>query len=261
MRGLIKRTPECALHVHVAIPIPRRPSTSRWACARQLPLIGALARQLAVLVRHGLGPGERPLARSSAPIRPRRPAACRDLDEYPRPLDGHRARRGPEDHTMVWWDARLQPRLGTVELRELDVQTGLEQTAGWRPSCMRWRAGPPRTRVAELAPAQALHWSSFRAVRDGLDAELLFRGSLRPARERGALSCWTSCAARTTRSRASSGSCARAARQPASARSRRRRDGRAAARRWPKRPRARYGLAARARPGRARGPAGGGDAA
>jgi glutamate---cysteine ligase / carboxylate-amine ligase len=35
----------------------------------------------------------------------------------------------------------------------------------------------------ELAPAQALHWSSFRAVRDGLDAELLFRGRLRPARE------------------------------------------------------------------------------
>jgi len=37
--------------------------------------------------------------------------------------------------------------------------------------------------VAELAPAQALHWSSFRAVRDGLDAELLFRGELRPARD------------------------------------------------------------------------------
>ena len=33
------------------------------------------------------------------------------------------------------------------------------------------------------APDQALHWSSFRAVRDGLDAELLFRGRLRPARE------------------------------------------------------------------------------
>ncbi len=36
---------------------------------------------------------------------------------------------------------------------------------------------------ADRAPAQALHWSSFRAVRDGIDAELLFRGRLRPARE------------------------------------------------------------------------------
>jgi carboxylate-amine ligase len=36
--------------------------------------------------------------------------------------------------------------------------------------------------LRETAPDQALHWSSFRAVRDGLDAELLFRGRLRPAR-------------------------------------------------------------------------------
>jgi carboxylate-amine ligase len=84
---------------------------------------------------------------------------------------------------MVWWDARLQPRLGTVELRELDVQTGLEQAAGMaalvQALVRRAVEDPPE----ELAPAQALHWSSFRAVRDGLDAELLFRGALRPARE------------------------------------------------------------------------------
>jgi carboxylate-amine ligase len=36
---------------------------------------------------------------------------------------------------------------------------------------------------SDFAPAEALHWSSFRAVRDGLDAELLFRGRLQPVRE------------------------------------------------------------------------------
>jgi len=83
----------------------------------------------------------------------------------------------------VWWDARLQPRLGTVELRELDVQTNLEQTAGMAAlvhAVARRAVEQPPT---DLAPAQALHWSSFRAVRDGLDAELLFRGRLRGARE------------------------------------------------------------------------------
>ena len=111
------------------------------------------------------------------------PPPLRGFDEYLETLEGIRLGGGPEDHTMVWWDARLQPRLGTVELRELDVQTGLEQTAGMaalvHAVARRAAEQPPD----ELAPAQALHWSSFRAVRDGLDAELLFRGRLRPARE------------------------------------------------------------------------------
>ena len=44
-------------------------------------------------------------------------------------LDAIAAGGGPQDHTMVWWDARPQPRLGTVELREVDVQTDLESAA------------------------------------------------------------------------------------------------------------------------------------
>ena len=111
------------------------------------------------------------------------PPPLRDFDEYLETLDGIRLGGGPEDHTMVWWDARLQPRLGTVELRELDVQTGLEQTAGMAALVHAVARRAVEQPPAELAPAQALHWSSFRAVRDGLDAELLFRGRLRPARE------------------------------------------------------------------------------
>jgi carboxylate-amine ligase len=63
------------------------------------------------------------------------------------------------------------------------VQTGLDEAAGIgalvHALARRAAEEPPR----RLAPDQALHWSSFRAVRDGLDAELLFRGRLRPARE------------------------------------------------------------------------------
>jgi carboxylate-amine ligase len=84
---------------------------------------------------------------------------------------------------MVWWDARLQPRLGTVELRELDVQSGLEQALGLAALVHALARRAAEAPVSEPSPAQALHWSSFRAVRDGLDAELLFRGRLRGARE------------------------------------------------------------------------------
>jgi len=37
--------------------------------------------------------------------------------------------------------------------------------------------------VTQPAPEQALHWSSFRAARDGLDAEIYLDGSPRPLRE------------------------------------------------------------------------------
>jgi glutamate---cysteine ligase / carboxylate-amine ligase len=183
MRGLIKRTPECALHVHVAVPSPDAAVHALMGLREALPLIGALGA--ASPFWFGMDSG---LASArSAVIRayPGRgvPPPLRSWDEYVETLEGIALGGGPSDHTMVWWDARLQPRLGTVELRELDVQTGLEQAAGMaalvHAVVRRAVEAPPE----KLAPAQALHWSSFRAVRDGLDAELLFGGALRPARE------------------------------------------------------------------------------
>ena len=111
------------------------------------------------------------------------PPPLRGYDEYLEVLDGIAAGGGPRESTMVWWDARLQPRLGTIELRELDVQAGLVEAAGMaalvHAVARRAAEEPP----SDFAPAEALHWSSFRAVRDGLDAELLWRGQLRPVRE------------------------------------------------------------------------------
>jgi carboxylate-amine ligase len=183
MRGLIKRTPECALHVHVAMPSPDAAVDALMGLREALPLIGALGA--ASPFWFGMDSG---LASArSAVIRayPGRgvPPPLRDWEDYLETLDGITLGGGPEDHTMVWWDARLQPRLGTVELRELDVQTGLEAAAGLAALVRSLARRAVEQPVRDKAPAQALHWSSFRAVRDGLDAELLFRGRLRPARE------------------------------------------------------------------------------
>jgi carboxylate-amine ligase len=183
MRGLIKRTPECALHVHVAMPSPDAAVDGLMGLREALPLIGALGA--ASPFWFGLDSG---LASArSAVIRayPGRgiPPPLRSWEHYLETLEGISLGGGPQDHTMVWWDARLQPRLGTVELRELDAQAGLEQTLGLAALVHALARRAVEDPVRELAPEQALHWSSFRAVRDGLDAELLFRGRLRPARE------------------------------------------------------------------------------
>jgi glutamate---cysteine ligase / carboxylate-amine ligase len=183
MRGLIKRTPECALHVHVAMPSPDAAVAGLMGLREALPLIGALGAGSPFWFGFDSG-----LASARAAIiraYPGRglPPKLSGWEDYLEALDAIAAGGGPQDHTMVWWDARLQPRLGTIELRELDVQTGLEQAAGMAALVHALARRAAEQPLRELAPAQALHWSSFRAVRDGLDAELLFRGRLRPARE------------------------------------------------------------------------------
>jgi carboxylate-amine ligase len=183
MRGLIRRTPECALHVHVAMPSADAAVAGLMGLREALPLIGALGAGSPYWfgIDSGLASARSAVVRAY----PGRglPPVLRGYDEYLEVLDGIAAGGGPRESTMVWWDARLQPRLGTIELRELDVQAGLVEAAGMaalvHAVARRAAEEPP----VDLAPAEALHWSSFRAVRDGLDAELLFGGRLRPVRE------------------------------------------------------------------------------
>jgi glutamate---cysteine ligase / carboxylate-amine ligase len=190
MQGLIKRTPECALHVHVGVPDPESAVAAMNGLRELLPLLHGLganspfwfgadsgmASSRAAVIRAYPGRGIPPLLNS--------------WDEYLAALDAVRAGGGPTDHTMVWWDARPQPRLGTVELREVDAQTDLDSAAAIAAlarAIMRRAAEAPRAAGApgvagEAAPEQALHWSSFRAARDGLDAEIYFDGAPHPLR-------------------------------------------------------------------------------
>ena len=183
MRGLIKRTPECALHVHVGVPDPEAAVAAMNGLRELLPLL------------HGLGANspfwfgaDSGMASSRAAViraYPGRgiPPVLNSWDDYLAALDAVRAGGGPIDHTMVWWDARPQPRLGTVELREVDVQTDLASGAALaalaRAIMRRAVEEPP----VSAAPEQALHWSSFRAARDGLDAEIYYEGGPHPLRE------------------------------------------------------------------------------
>ena len=183
MRGLIRRTPECALHVHVGVPDPETAVSVLMGFREALPLLHGLGASSPFWfgIDSGLASARAAVIRAY----PGRgvPPPLRSWDHYLETLEAIRAGGGPSDHTMVWWDARLQPRLGTVELRELDVQPSLDAAAGivalTRAVARRSAESPPR----DLAPEQALHWSAFRAARDGIDAEILHRGRLTPLRE------------------------------------------------------------------------------
>ena len=183
MQGLIKRTPECALHVHVGMPDTGAAVAAMNGIRERLPLLHGLGANSP----YWFGSDSGMASSRAAVIRayPGRgiPPVLRSWDQYLACLGAVRAGGGPTDHTMVWWDARPQPRLGTVELREVDVQTDLESAAAIAAlarAIMRRAVEDP---VSDPAPEQALHWSSFRAARDGLDAEIWFDGGPRPVRE------------------------------------------------------------------------------
>jgi carboxylate-amine ligase len=182
MQGLIKRTPECALHVHIGVPGPDDAVAGMNGLREALPLLHGLGANSPFWFGRDSG-----MASSRAAViraYPGRgiPPVLRSWDQYLACLEAVRTGGGPADHTMVWWDARPQPRLGTVELREVDVQTSLDSAGAIaalaRAVVMRAVEDPPR----DTAPEQALHWSSFRAARDGLDAEIYYGGRAVPLR-------------------------------------------------------------------------------
>jgi glutamate---cysteine ligase / carboxylate-amine ligase len=183
MQGLIKRTPECALHVHVGVPDTDAAVAAMNGIRERLPLLHGLGANSP----YWFGADSGMASSRAAVIRayPGRgiPPVLRSWDQYLACLDAVRAGGGPTDHTMVWWDARPQPRLGTVELREVDVQTRLDDAAALAALAHALVRRAVEEPVAEPIPEQALAWSWFRASWDGLAATVAHNGLLVPVPE------------------------------------------------------------------------------
>jgi glutamate---cysteine ligase / carboxylate-amine ligase len=184
MRGLVERTPTAALHVHVGMPDA---DTAIDVCNRLrafLPLLQALSANSAYW--HGVDSGfasARSVVFRGFP-RSTIPPMFASWEHYEDIVSWCLRTGDLPDYTYLWWDVRLQPRLGTVEVRELDAQAPLadvEAVAGLvHAVAVRAAADPP----PRPTPPEALAWSAFMATRDGLDATVLdARGERRRMRE------------------------------------------------------------------------------
>jgi carboxylate-amine ligase len=91
---------------------------------------------------------------------------------------------GLEDYTHIWWDARIHPGLGTIEIRAADTQFDLRRTAALSALVHCLTRLEAERDQSDIPAREALAESSFQATRHGLDAELLSRrGDLVPARD------------------------------------------------------------------------------
>lgn len=181
VRGLLRRTPESALHVHVGLPDERAAVRAFNALRRHVPLLVGLAANSPFWfgADSGLASSRFALARAY----PGRgiPRALRDLGDLEGLADATLDAAGLADATFLWWDLRLHPRYGTIEVREMDSQATLEDVAAL--------AALVRSLVVDAAereaddpdpPSEALAWSAFRAARDGAAATVLDGQAARP---------------------------------------------------------------------------------
>jgi carboxylate-amine ligase len=182
MRGLLERTPTCALHIHVGMPDA---ATAIAVCNRlraHLPLLQALAAHSPFW--HGRDAG---FATARAQLfrgfpRAIIPRAFTDWDDYVAAVTSWVAAGALPDYTYLWWDIRPHPRLGTVEVRAMDAQSRLGSVAGLA-ALVHALAAACADGHGAIEPAEALTESSFRAGRDGLDATIWWCGGLRPVAE------------------------------------------------------------------------------
>jgi carboxylate-amine ligase len=184
LRGLLRRTPTCALHVHVGMPDAATAIHVYNGLREHLPLLQALAANSPFW--HGSDSG---LATARAQLfrgypRADIPPAFADFAAFEETVEGLVAAGDAPDYTFLWWDLRPHPRLGTVEVRAMDAQSalwsvaalaalvhGLAHAAAHAPAPARW------------TPREMLMESSFRAARDGIGATLLHDGAMRPVPE------------------------------------------------------------------------------
>src|SRR3954466_10121535 len=185
LRGLLRRTPTCALHVHVVMPDPETAIHVYNATREWLPLLQALAANSPFW--HGVDSG---LATSRAQLfrgypRGDIPRAFASFDDFEQSVAAVLAAGDLTDYTFLWWDVRPHPRLGTVEVRAMDAQSSLRSVLGLVSLIhgLAQAAADAPAPPGGWAPREALMESSFRAARDGLAATLWFEGQMRPVRE------------------------------------------------------------------------------
>jgi carboxylate-amine ligase len=182
--GLIRRTPECALHVHVGMPDPEAAIRVLNALRASLPLLQGLAA--ASPHWFGFDSGLASARFSMVRAYPRRgvPRVFRDWAEYEEVAAAVGAAGDFDDYTFIWWDVRAHPRLGTVEVREMDAQPSLDDACALAAlvHALAARALDEPEPVAH-PHTEAVAESCFRASRDGLAARILHEGRLTPLPE------------------------------------------------------------------------------
>ncbi|HYB27719.1 MAG TPA: YbdK family carboxylate-amine ligase [Solirubrobacteraceae bacterium] len=174
MRFLALRDPTFALHIHIGVPDPDNAIRLLNGLRDAVPLLLALSANSPFCQGRDSGfASARTMIFQGFP----RTGTARPFSgytEYIDAVDALIASGALPDPSYLWWDVRLQPVLGTVEVRVMDAQTTVGDTAALlalvHALARLQLEGEPLE--GAIAP-EVLAENRFLAARDGLDARLI----------------------------------------------------------------------------------------
>jgi glutamate---cysteine ligase / carboxylate-amine ligase len=177
-------TPVSAVHVHVGMPDAETAIRAFNGLRRHLPLLEALAANSPY--RHGRDTGLASAREITLRAWPRTsaPREMRDYADFVESTARLTHVADVPDYTFHWWKLRPHPRLGTVEIRALDVQPSLPATSALVAAVHSLARREATAEPVPGPPPEILEEASFRAARAGVEATLPDAdGRLRPARD------------------------------------------------------------------------------
>lgn len=176
MRELARREPTFALHVHVGIAEPETAIRVANRLRVHLPLLLALSGNSPFWQGRDTG-----LASARTPLfqafpRVGIPRSFGDYSEYVETVDLLIRCEGVPEPTFLWWDVRPQPRFGTVEVRIMDSQSRMDETAALvalTQSLAKLEAEQGFASPKAIATDEVISENRFIAARDGVEARLI----------------------------------------------------------------------------------------
>jgi carboxylate-amine ligase len=188
MRDLARREPTFALHVHIGVPDPERAIDLFNRLRVHLPLLLALSANSPFWRGRDSGFASSRTIIFQAFPRTGMPRRYGSYSEWVEAVDLQLRTGALPEPTFLWWDIRPQPRFGTVEVRVMDAQTGVAETATLAAlvqSLARLELEEGYAAEQAVYSEEVLAENRFLAARDGVKARLIDTNteSLRPIRD------------------------------------------------------------------------------
>ena len=174
LRALARREPTMALHVHVGVPAPEDAIRLLNGLRRNIPVLLALSANSPFWQGRDSGFASARTVIFQAFPRTGPPAVFADYAHYVATVDALIAPGAIPNPSFLWWDVRLQPALGTVEVRVMDAQSRIRDVAPLVALIQSLARLELEGEPSSVMPSgEVLAENRFLAARDGMDARLI----------------------------------------------------------------------------------------
>ena len=176
MRELARREPTFALHVHVGVEHAERATFLHDRLRAHVPMLLALSANSPFWQGRDSGLASARTSIFQAFPRVGIPRGFGSYAEWVEAVDVMLRCGAFPEPTYLWWDVRLQPRFGTVEVRIMDAQACTADTVALCAlvqSVARLELEEGYASPATLGAPEVLDENRFLAARDGMDASFL----------------------------------------------------------------------------------------